>query len=375
MKLSITEYIIKYKKDFLAKWPFVTGILMIIFLIFTAISYNYSKKLGDQSNPSVLIENSFKSSPKYHPSETPMKSIGEKNKSIKQEKSSSNIRFGVVVDDYTNQTGGLSSVQQQLPGKTIGHVSIFKHFGLSHNRIFVPEQLAYAKSQNMKVVVAWEPWNPDQGLNQSVDYLKEIPQGKHDDYIRSFALAVKDYNAPVIIRFAHEMNGNWYPWGNRPEEYKAAYLHIVNIFRVEEVNNVSWMWNVNAENVPLAPIDDVSNFYPGDEAVDFIGIDGYNFGDSRGYGWKSFEEIFTPSYNYIVSKYNKPLWIAEVGSSEDKDNGSNKALWVESMLKTILPFKFTKVVEITWFNLNKETDWRIDSSPSSLSAFQDNLTK
>lgn len=282
----------------------------------------------------------------------------------------SQIKFGVVIDDYTNHSGGINEVEQQL-GKTLSHISFFKHFGLSYNNSFTVEDLAYVKSRNIKVILAWEPWNPEQGLNQSIDYLKEIPEGKHDSYLKSFAASIKQYSNPIIIRFAHEMNGDWYPWGNRPEEYKKAYRHIVSVFRGEGINNVSWMWSINADNIPYSPISNAANFYPGDDVVDLIGIDGYNFGTSQNYGgWKSFLNIFRESYDFVSRTYYKPIYISETASSEV---GGNKALWVDEMFKIALSNYFPKISEITWFNLNKETDWRINSSSSSLESFKMNL--
>lgn len=274
------------------------------------------------------------------------------------------IRFGVVVNDYANHSGGVSSVESML-GKPISHLSFFKQFG-GKNSYLIESDLAYAKSRNMKLIIAWEPWDPNQGMSQSTDYLKDIPTGRHDAYLQSFAQGVKNYGGPVIIRFGHEMNGNWYPWGNRPEEYKTAYRYIVNLFQAQGVSNVSWMWNINTDNVPYSPISTVANFYPGDNVVDFIGIDGYNFGTP----WRSFTEIFSGSYNYLSSNYNKPLYIAETASSE---TGGNKSSWVEDMLKISLPNNFKRISEITWFNIIKETDWRIDSSVSSLQSFKYNL--
>ena len=54
-------------------------------------------------------------------------------------------------------------------------------------------------------------------------------------YITRFATAIRDQSWPVAIRFAHEMNGNWYPWsesrsGNRPGDYVQAWRHVHDIF-------------------------------------------------------------------------------------------------------------------------------------------------
>ncbi len=276
----------------------------------------------------------------------------------------SNVKMGVVINDWNTSTG-VTTVESEL-GKPVSHLSFFKQFG-SPYRDLSSSDLAYAKSRNMKLIIAWEPWDPSQGMNQSTDYLKAIPTGSQDAYLINFANSVKSYGGPVVIRFGHEMNGNWYPWGNRPDDYKAAYRYIVNLFRAQGVTNVSWMWAINSDNVPYTDISTASQFYPGDDVVDIIGIDGYNSGTTNSSGWRSFSGVFSNAYNFLTRTYNKPIYIAETASAEQ---GGDKAAWVKDMFTNALPNLFPKVSEITWFDLNKETDWRIDSSATSLQAFK-----
>lgn len=275
---------------------------------------------------------------------------------------SSKVTFGVVPQDYTNKSGELTSLQQNL-GMKISTVSIFKQFGLAGNNNFDAAGLAYEKSQGMNVQLAWEPWNPEKGSTQSVDYLKEISKGTYDSYIKSFALAMKQYGGQVTLRFGHEMNGDWYPWGNRPVDYIAAYKHVHDLVKGVGASNVAFMWCVNETGNPSS----LTQFYPGDGYVDVIGIDGFNWGTTQNYGgWKSFADIFGGDYQYLAGHYNKPIVIAETGSTEF---GGNKAQWISDMF-SVLPSKFPKVKGVVWFDLLKETDWRIDSSKSSLQAFQ-----
>ena len=44
---------------------------------------------------------------------------------------------------------------------------------------------------------------------------RDIIGGAHDDYIRAWAEGVRDLGYPLAIRFAHEMNGDWYPWSEQ----------------------------------------------------------------------------------------------------------------------------------------------------------------
>lgn len=298
----------------------------------------------------------------------PIKNL--KLKSAAQVKSvqSRKVLFGVSINDYSNKSGELSATAE-LIGKEPSTVSIFKHFGIPGNRNLVQSDLAAIKSRGAKLQIAWEPWNPSEGMRQSKDYLKDIGNGTEDEYIKSFANSVSEYQGTVIIRFGHEMNGNWYPWGNRPDEYVKAYQRIVTVFRNIGVSNVSWMWCINAENLPLSPIQNARKFYPGNDYVDIVGIDGVNFGTSQpGSKWRTFDQIFSSSYQFALG-FGKPIVIAETASSEI---GGNKAQWIREMMES-LNSKFTGVNEVIWFNINKETDWRINSSDQSTQALRQSL--
>ena len=52
----------------------------------------------------------------------------------------------------------------------------------------------------------------------------------------------------MILSFGHEMNGNWYSWGNTnstPAQFIAAWRHVVTVFRAVGATNVKWLWAVN----------------------------------------------------------------------------------------------------------------------------------
>lgn len=271
------------------------------------------------------------------------------------------VGIGVVVDDYSNKSGELSSLNSELKGK-IGLVSIYKQFGLAYNNTFNPQDLSYEKSSGMTVLLAWEPWDPRQGMSQSTDFLKDIISGGQDEYMKSFASQIKAYQGPVIIRFGHEMNGTWYPWGQRPAEYVQAYQRVYELFRNEGVTNVKWMWSINA-----SPMVNFNSYYPGSSYVDYVGIDGFNFGNTEGHTWVSFQQIFQGAYNFSAS-LGKPLYISEVAST---DQGGDKANWIRNMFASLS--QMPAISEIIWFNLNKERDWRLQANPSTLQSFQDNL--
>lgn len=223
-----------------------------------------------------------------------------------------------------------------------------------------------------KVTVTWEPWDPAAGVTQASYSNARIAGGAFDSYIRAYAQSVKSYGKPVTIRFAHEMNGTWYPWSpgvnnNTAADYVAAFRHVHDVFVAQRVTNVTWAW---VPNIPYAGSTPLSSVYPGDAYVDQVGLDGYNFGTTQTWSaWTSFWDLFGPGVAQLRTLTKRPIWLGEVGSTEI---GGDKGAWIRDMFASLAAHP--EITGFTWFNYNKETDWRIDSSAVSLSAFRAGLT-
>jgi hypothetical protein len=170
----------------------------------------------------------------------------------------------------------------------------------------------------------------------------------------------------ILIRFGHEMNGNWYGWSGDPAAFVAAWRHVVSVFRTAGVTNVKWIWSANVDNGSYP----FRAYFPGDEWVDYTGLDGYNWG-TAGVGvnrWESLAQVFSSSYAQLTQLSTKPVIITEVSASEV---GGDKAAWIrEGFLQTI-PQRLTRVNAVVWFDRDQEENWRIDSSPSSLAAYRE----
>ena len=219
--------------------------------------------------------------------------------------------------------------------------------------------------------ITWEPWDPAAGPDQETYPLTGIAAGDHDEYLARWAAQVADYGFPVRLRFAHEMNADIYPWSevdgrNPPGSYVAAWRHVRDVFDDADADNVTWVWSPNTPYTGTTPLADL---YPGDDEVDAVALDGYNWSTVRpDLGWQSFEEIFGPGIAELTRLTDRPLFIGEVGSAEQ---GGDKAAWVRDMFDTMR--SADEVCGFTWFDIAKETDWRIDSSPASHDAFRTGL--
>ncbi len=219
-------------------------------------------------------------------------------------------------------------------------------------------------------LVTWDPWDPNQGTaNQPAYSLQNIINGNFDSYIVRWAQASRAWGHPYFLRFAPEMNGYWFPWseqvnGNKPGQFVLAWRHVHDIFAAQGATNVTWVW---APNIIFSNSTPLGELYPGDAYVDWAGMDGYNWGTVGAWHyWESLTTIFQQTYSAISSITYKPMMIAETASTEQ---GGNKAAWITTAFTSQLTNNLPRIHAFVWFDLNKETDWRIESSAASQSAF------
>lgn len=233
-------------------------------------------------------------------------------------------------------------------GKKPFYVMVFTPWG----DLVKEETIKAVYAEGCVLMVTWEPWNP--ATQGPIDYDKLL-SGGYDEYIASFAQALKNTGGPVLIRFAHEMNGDWYPWcGKRigKDKYIAIYRYVKDRFDATGAKNVKWVFAVNWEDVPKGG-NSFMSYYPGDGYVDFIGIDGYNWGNVKSWSrWRSFKEIFEDRLNVAGKAFDKPLIISEFSSTS---SGGNKAQWIKEALSYIRARK--DIHAFVLFNVDKETDW------------------
>ncbi len=204
--------------------------------------------------------------------------------------------------------------------------------------------------------------------------LNKFASGANDAQAHAIAKNVKAFGSPILLRFAAEMNGDWFNWSgtmfaNGPALFVAAWRRLYSIFQQEGATNAAWVWAPNADSHPGGYNPLSSNswrlYYPGDDVVDWVGIDGYNWGATPDNDWESFGSIFTPIYNDYNGR--KPIMIAETSSVE---SGGSKATWITQAGTWLDAHPGIKAV--VWFDTNRSStgiDWRIDSSSSSKSAF------
>ena len=212
--------------------------------------------------------------------------------------------------------------------------------------------------------VTWEPWF--WGENEKI-HLADINAGDWDSYISEWGVAAAEFAKPLFVRWGHEFNGDWYPWGiakngQDPKSYVKAYKRVHDLVVRAGARNVIWVWCPNSNSVPSQDWNDPLAAYPGDDYVDWIAIDGYDFD-----GNATFADIFSKTYDELIRKIDKPIYVGEFASGR---TGSEKAAWLKGM-QASLTSQFPGIKGIVYFSVKKERDWRLDDSPEALAGAKD----
>jgi hypothetical protein len=276
------------------------------------------------------------------------------------------VAFGVYIPDLVEEPQRLDDFARGV-GRQPAIVSIYKQWDYVP---FEAAELSAIWARGAVPMITWEPFSYE-GREFP---LRRIQRGAYAKYIRESANAARRWGKPILLRFAHEMNGDWYPWGrgvegNNSHRYRAVWQRLVGIFRKRGADNVQWVWTPNVNTGGELPFRDL---YPGDAWVDWVGFDGFNWA-LRG-EWNSFTEIVDNSYEEMAALTSKPMIVSETGSSE---SGGDKAAWVASALREEIP-RLPRIRAVVWFSEEFEDlgdgeetlDARIDSSPESLRAFR-----
>lgn len=239
-------------------------------------------------------------------------------------------------------------------------------------------------------LIAWEPvdrTNPYGSDNPS--NLSQITSGKYDAYIRQWASAAKEYGHRVILRFAPELDGPWFPWGvgvhtNTPAKLVKAWRHVWGIFHAVGAKNVKFLWNPIAASFSYefggAPSYTLKDLYPGDKYVDYVSFSGYNWYTESDppRSWRTMARVYGERYAWIRRVTTKRKMIIPETGTVSGETPRAKAAWISQGYRAVYK-RFPAIVAIVYFNVDAsmvgQPDWRLSVTDGSLAAYKALLTK
>jgi mannan endo-1,4-beta-mannosidase len=248
--------------------------------------------------------------------------------------------LGVYVDPW-HVAGWAQSV-----GRAPQYVARFEAFSRGGT---VDAFLREAERQGLRhVLVSWEPWRPvpdelgvaEQFRPQPGYRNADIAAGAQDAYIARFASSLATFRGRVDLRYAHEMNGTWYPWSHDPVAYRRAWRHVVRLVRSQRARNVRFVWSVN----PSLYIShrrwkrSVRIYWPGRRYVDAVGSTMINFGGVKRYPVAR----FAPRLRALRRLYHKPVQLTEVSTAR-----GGRVRWLNSLARLVRRTPWIR--SVAWF--------------------------
>ncbi len=216
-------------------------------------------------------------------------------------------------------------------GFDLGRIELGRRANInSINFELMKELIQEAHESGSIITLSWHAANPiNRGSPWNLNGLinRILPTGDRHDILEAYVSQVADFindltdaegkAIPVIFRPWHETNGHWFWWGNETltsEESKELYRSTVDLLvNTNDVHNVLFAYSPNC----ALSEEEYLSYYPGDEYVDLLGVDVYDFQD------ENFVDIATTSLETIArlgAIKNKPFAFTETGLENIREN-------------------------------------------------------
>lgn len=208
------------------------------------------------------------------------------------------------------------------------------------------------------VTFSWHPRNPltggdawDVSSDQVVASI--LPGGDRHEYFMGWLSNAADFlgslktadgeSVPVIWRPWHEHTGSWFWWGQKlctTEQYKALWKMTFGYMEVERgLDNLVWAYSPGAGG--LTP-ELFAERYPGDEIIDLVGFDAYQYGTNESYMAQMKNALdITAAF---AKEHGKLMAVTETGYEGIKYD----KWWTEVLYPTVEAYPVSYV--LTWRN-------------------------
>jgi beta-mannanase len=152
--------------------------------------------------------------------------------------------------------------------------------------------------------------------------------------LKAWARAAKNCGTNLLVEFGTEVNGNWFSWNGShngggvlngygdpnypdgPEIFRDAYRHIIDLFKQQGVNNITWFFHFDVSGSPDEWWNEAWYYYPGDNYIDWIGVSTYG-PQKKTDSYKKPKDLLEQAYKKLQSvSSNKPYAILEFGVTE-----------------------------------------------------------
>ena len=175
---------------------------------------------------------------------------------------------------------------------------------------------------------------------------KEVANGEYDSEIIFMIKILKKIQNPIFLRIGYEFDkdGKY-----NPKEFVEAWKRVVDLIKKNNINNIATVWCAcpYQGTVPVEP------YYPGDNYVDWFGVDVFSSRHFKDSNYKPVEDFLK-----LAKKHGKPVMIGEstpakIGVDKGKESWDQ---WFEPYFKWIHSHPIIKA--FCYINWDWGKDWK-----------------
>ena len=277
--------------------------------------------------------------------------------------------WGIYTLQGSNPTTSVTSLESKL-GREFDLTLRYHDFSFSFPGQF-PDQHEQELGKNRILFFSWQARVSSSRTDLS---WRDIANGMYDsDFVVPAAQRIKSYGKQLFVAFDAEFDTH--KTKGTMSDYVAAYRHIHDTFRRQGVTNVVWAW-VSSGYTGAGNGDRINAGYPGDNYVDWVGFDPYNFYRCNTSAWKSFEQTIGPKYDWFIDQgySDKPFVLSEYGTQFDSQSVQRSTDWHRDIPAVLGAYPNLKA--LIRFDANgtfgpNRCNLFIDNGPGMLDSFND----
>ncbi len=279
----------------------------------------------------------------------------------------SEVRFGLAVPGA--DPAAVAAIEEEA-GAQVGVVRVFARwdttFPSANHQVLLDEgrriHLSVRPRTDAGTVVPW------------ADIAAAEPGSPVYDRLELWVSTVARYGSQIYFTLNHEPETSTSTPNGTPEEFVAAWRKMVELLRAAGGEQVQTVLVLGRGAYADGSID---SWYPGDDTVDIIGVDPYNWYDCQGTTrpWTEPRILLLPAIGFAAER-GKPLAIPEIASTEDSSQPGRKAEWIRDLGAFMTSDEIGVPIEfVAWFSVTDrdwpECQWTYDSSPTAAAAIND----
>jgi hypothetical protein len=285
----------------------------------------------------------------------------------------SGLEFGARVATRTGESD--QAAVQRFESTSGRHLDVVREF-LNWDSPFPSSFDTWLRDTNHTLILSVKSHRNNGTTVKWADIAAAQPGSTLYSQIQGWADKLQAYGVPIYFAFNHEPEASASSNMGTTADFIAAWRKIHDVLVADGVTNVKFIWIMTDYAFLVGPT--AKNYgpkwFPGDQYVDAMGIDAYNWYTCRtgiNNAWKSLEQIIKPFRDFGAAHPDKELWLTEWASTEDLASPGRKAQFYRDAQALFKRSDYAQFKGISYFDFRGQgaCNWFTDSSSSAQAAF------